>query len=106
MQPWTIAMMADQHLVADQRRDSRRRPPAGRIDVDDAAVLDVGAGADADPVDVAAQHAIVPDARFGPDLDVADQPRARRDEGGGIDKRRLASVTQDRHRFSSPGRMS
>jgi hypothetical protein len=50
--------------------------------------------ADADPVHVAAQHDIVPDARLRPDLDIADQPRAGRDEGGGVDLRRLAFERQ------------
>jgi hypothetical protein len=83
--------MADQHLLADQGRQAGLVAGARRIDVDDAAVLEVGPSADADAVDVAAQHAIVPDARFRADLDVADQAGAGGDEGGGIEERRLAA---------------
>ena len=76
--------VADQHVFADERGEPLGGPARPlRIDVDHAAVLDVGARADPDRVDVAAQHAIVPDARLGPDFDVADQLRAGRDEGGG-----------------------
>ena len=46
--------------------------------VEDAAVLDIGAGADADVVDVAADHGAGPDAGVGADDDVAD------DDGGGV----------------------
>src|SRR5262249_54471942 len=46
----------------DARADQRRE--AG-VDMDDAAVLDVGLGADHDAVHVAAHHAAVPHACFG-----------------------------------------
>jgi hypothetical protein len=42
------------------------------------AVLDIGAGADADVVDIAAQHGAEPDARVLADGDVADEVGARR----------------------------
>src|SRR3546814_2564980 len=64
--------MADQHILSDDRRIAfgavRHRPVA----MDDAAVLDVAAGADADLVDVGAQHAIIPDADIRADHHVAD----------------------------------
>src|SRR5690606_27202354 len=44
------------------------------------AVLNVGAAPDANDVDVAAQHAVEPDAGLRPDHHVADDPRAGRDE--------------------------
>ena len=71
---------------APPRRSGRDSPAAGPPGRGGStwitrAVLDVGARADADQVHVAAQHAIVPDARFRPHLDVADQLRAGRDEG-------------------------
>src|SRR5690606_2728045 len=66
------------------------------FDMKDAAILDVGTGTDLDPVNVAAQDAVVPDARFGPDRHVPDDPRARRDEGGLVDLRMLALERQNR----------
>ena len=62
--------MPDRHVVAD----GRRVRPAH--DVDDGAVLDVAAAADADPVHVAADHDVHPDAARLADLDVADDLRA------------------------------
>src|SRR5216684_4358360 len=47
-------------------------------DVEDAAVLNIGAGADADVMHVAADHGAGPDAGVGADDDVAD------DDGGGV----------------------
>jgi hypothetical protein len=95
--------MADQNVLADDRRQALASRPR-RIDVDDSAVLKVGAGADADPVDVAAKHAIVPDARLRADLDVADQPGAGRDEGGGIDQRRVAAERNETRAGDHDGR--
>ena len=47
--------------------------------VEDGAVLDVGAGADADGVHVAAEDGVHPDGGLGAEMDVAD------DLGGGVD---------------------
>jgi hypothetical protein len=44
--------------------------------MDDAAVLNVAARADADVVRVAANNAIVPDGNVGPDLDITDDAAA------------------------------
>src|SRR5690606_10008307 len=57
---------------------------AGMADVDDAAVLDVGARADADVVDVAAHH------RAGPDGNVVGQGDIADDDGGRINVDALA----------------
>ena len=56
--------MADGDPVADQTRDTG-------VGVDHRQVLDVGRFADRDPVRVAAQHRVVPDARIPADPDVA-----------------------------------
>ena len=56
-------------------------------DVDDGAVLDVRAAADANPVHVAADDRVHPDAALLADLHVADDLRAVVDVGGGMDAR-------------------
>ncbi len=69
--------------------------PAARRDVHHRAVLHVGAGAHDDRVEVRAQHGVVPDARARADRHVADDPASRRDEGAGVDLRRLAIDADD-----------
>ena len=64
--------MADGDVVAEDERVLVAH------DVEDAAVLNVGARADADVVDVAANHGAGPDAGVFADDDVAD------DDGGGV----------------------
>src|SRR4051812_38763459 len=78
--------MADRHVAA-VRGPSAGSPFALVIDMDNGAVLDVGAGADLDAVAVAAQHAAIPDAGTGTDLDIADDDRGLGDEGIGRDLR-------------------
>ena len=51
------------------------------VDVDDGAVLNVGAGTHADEVGIAAQHAGEPDAAAGADGDIADDGGGGGDEG-------------------------
>ena len=48
--------------------------PASARNMDDAAVLQVGAGPDAYEIHISAHHAAEPDAGPGPDLDVPDHP--------------------------------
>src|SRR5690606_41664333 len=67
------------------------------LDVKDAAVLHIRARADRDPMDVAAQHAVVPHTRFGPEGHVADDPRAGRDEGGRVDLDRKSTRLNSSH---------
>jgi hypothetical protein len=57
---WMMQAVADGDVVADDGL------LAAGVDVDDGAVLDVRAGADADVVGVTAQHAVEPDTDFGP----------------------------------------
>ena len=64
--------MADGDVVAEEERKFVAH------DVEDAAVLNIGAGADADVVHVAADDGAGPDAGVGTDDDVAD------DDGGGV----------------------
>ena len=63
---------------ADLRFDEQRPFPVG--DVQAAAILDVGPGADADPVHVAAEDAVEPDAGIVADVHVAEDQRAVGDE--------------------------
>src|SRR5271168_946490 len=64
-------------------------------DVEDAAVLDVGAGADADVVNVTANHAAGPDAGVFADDYVADDDGGGVNVGGGGDLGVLAAVGAD-----------
>src|SRR5712692_10170499 len=64
--------VADGDIVAEEERIFVAH------DVEDAAVLNVGAGADADVVHVATHYGAGPDAGVGADDDVAD------DDGGGV----------------------
>ncbi len=95
--------VADHAVLADDRRATFRVGPRP-FHMKDAAILHVGARADDDPVDVAAQHAVVPHARVGPDGHVADDPRAGGDEGGFVDLRHLALERQDRRPGEAFGR--
>lgn len=78
--------MAHEHVFADDGRIATRAIKV-RIAVYDGAVLDVAARADADCVDVAAQHAIEPDACLRADRHLADDLTPRRDEGRVMDDR-------------------
>lgn len=53
--------------------------------MDDAAILNVGAGANDDALDIAAQHAIILDRAFGTEDDIADDLGAGGDPGGFVD---------------------
>ncbi|MDZ7788787.1 MAG: hypothetical protein U5K73_11835 [Halofilum sp. (in: g-proteobacteria)] len=81
--------MAHGDVIADVRRMAARAELAVVRDMDDRAVLDVGALADADDVDVAAQHALRPDRTLRPDGHVAD------DRGGRIDIRVVGEIRID-----------
>ena len=63
--------------------------------MDDAAVLDIGAGTDNYAVYLGADNAIVPDARLGADGNIANDPATRRDKGAVVDLRRLAVDRND-----------
>ena len=64
-------------------------------DVEDATVLNVGARANADVVDVAANHGAGPDTRVFADDHVADDDGSGVNVGGGGDLRVLAAVGAD-----------
>lgn len=74
-------VMADGDLVADHQRVGA----AG--DVQDASVLDVRPLADADVIDVSANHRVEPDTAFLADDDIADDLGALGDPGGGMNLR-------------------
>ncbi len=63
--------------------------------MEDAAVLDIGAGADADVVDVAADDRAGPDAGVGANDDVADDNGGGVNVGGSGDFGALAAVGPD-----------
>ena len=89
----------DHHAVADMGRlaaaDVAVIALAGVVAMDDRAVLQVGVAPDADLVDVAAQHAAVPDRGAGADHHVADDHRGLGDEGVLGDRGADAPVRQD-----------
>src|SRR3546814_12686345 len=89
--------MADQHILADDRRIALGPVRHRAVAMNDAALLDVAARADANVADVRAQHAIVPDADVGSDDHVADDAAAGRDEGARVVLRRLAVHAVDRN---------
>ena len=60
--------MADRDAVADDARDTR-------VGVNHRQILDVGLFTDRDPVSVAAQDRVIPDARIPADVDVAEHDR-------------------------------
>ena len=68
-------------------------------DVDDGAVLDVRAAADANPVHVAADDDRHPDAALLADLDVADDLRAVVDERGRVDARKRVAERPEHQRI-------
>ena len=81
VQAWMIAL-ADGHVAADAGGEAAQfRVRAVVADVDDAAVLQVGAIADADEVDVAADHGERPDRHVVAEHHVADDAGRRIDVG-------------------------
>ena len=83
-------VVADRHFVFE---DGGVRP---RRDVDDGAVLHVGARADADVEHVAADDGVEPDGRLFADDDIADDLRALLDEGRRVNLRVL-SIERSNH---------
>jgi hypothetical protein len=75
----------DGGVVADGAAVSDDHRVEVALAVEDSTVLDVGASADADTVDVAAEDGVHPDGGLGAELDVADNL------GGGVD---IAAVGQ------------
>src|SRR5215210_624938 len=96
--------VADDAVVTDDSRE------AG-VGVQDAAVLDVGAGTDPDRLRVAPQHGPVPDARLLCQVNVPDHVRSRRDPRGRRDLRIGVAVGEQvglfvAHDGASPGACS
>src|SRR6185295_6577059 len=83
--------MPDGHLLGDDGR------PLGVRDVDGAVVLDVGAGADADEVDVAADGGAVPDGTVVAELHIADDRGVLGDENTLAEARVFPFVTAEDH---------
>src|SRR3989344_5875162 len=89
------ALMADGDIVADHHRPAARHALVLMRAVEDAAVLDVGARADADDIHVAAHRAHGPDGRVLADDDIADDGCRRVDVNPGPDRGRVALVGTD-----------
>ena len=73
----------DRHVVADEARQILGEMHHG-------VVLDVGVAANNDPVDVAAQDGVVPDAGMIADFHIANDAATRRDKGAGMNARGIA----------------
>jgi hypothetical protein len=63
--------------------------------MDHSTVLNIGASADADMIDVAAQHAAEPDGTVGADLNVTDDHGTGSDEGVQVNFGKLTAVWED-----------
>src|SRR5262249_40598418 len=88
----------DRAVVADGRARADVGAAAGR-DVDDGAILHVGAAPHYDRVEVAAKHGVVPDRRALLDRHVADENRGGRDERRRVHLRALALEAEQWHRL-------
>ena len=82
--------MADQHILANDRREALGPLGLGAVNMHHRAILDIAARADDDAVDIGAQHAVIPDAGIRTDLYIANNAASRRDEGAGMDARGFA----------------
>src|SRR3546814_9141996 len=87
--------VADQNVFAN---DSGKAPRAVLVAIamDDGAVLDIGASADADMIHIRADDAIIPDARIRADLHIANNLATGGDKGARMDFRALAAKRQYR----------
>jgi hypothetical protein len=65
--------MTDRDFVAEDRRKPTGRHMERRL------ILDISPLANADSLDITTEHTSIEDARVGPDLDIADHSRTRRD---------------------------
>ncbi|MFD0390594.1 hypothetical protein ACFQ4K_26690 [Tistrella bauzanensis] len=81
--------MADGDIIADERGEARP------VDMHDRAVLKVDAPTDPDAVDIAAQHAAIPDTALGTDFDIPDHHGTRCDEARGVDPRKPVGERQN-----------
>ena len=63
--------------------------------MDDGAVLNIRSRPNPDGIHIAAQHAIIPDARLRADVHIANDAAPRRDEGGRMNLRRMAVQGDD-----------
>src|SRR5258706_290480 len=107
-----LRAVADQALFPEPRRVDRavgadRRAgadlgPATRRDVHDGAVLDVGAAAYDDRIEVAAEHGVVPHGRALLDRHVSDDHGGGRNERGRMDSRALALEAEQWHGLDPP----
>ena len=88
--------MADQHIVTDNRRMTVWGGRGGAITVDGRAILNIAARANFDEIHVCPNHAIIPDAGFGSDFDIADNLATRRNKCRFVNLRCFAVKGQDK----------
>ena len=84
MRPVRDGAVAQGYAVPDDQRQIG-------IGMADGAILDIAAGADDYGLAFAAQHRVEPDARIRAQRHIADDDRARCDEGAWVDSMRLES---------------
>jgi len=77
--------MTDQHVVADDQRRALLIARARWVAMQYAAILHIGALADANAEHIGPDHAIVPDRAARTDFYIADYRAAGRDKGGVVD---------------------
>ena len=93
--------MADQGIVFDDRWKADHATLV-RVAVDDCAILNIAARADAYRIHIPAQHTIIPDACAFADFDIADDPAARRNKSRRVNARRIAVERYDRNILHHP----
>ena len=88
-------VVTDQNVLTDDGRKSVGYTRHRSVAVDNATVLNIAPSADDDPIDLGSNDAVVPDACFRSDGNIADDPASRCDEGAVVDLRRFASDGDD-----------
>jgi hypothetical protein len=85
-------IVSDQNVFSNDRREAILDPRHWSVAVNDAAVLNIAPSADDDPIDLGSNDAVVPDACFRSDRNIADDPASRCDEGAVVDLRRFGII--------------
>ena len=70
--------------------------------MNDSAILNIGARADANLIDIATKHAAEPDRTARADFDVADHDCARRNKGRRVNFRHDAAIREEDGRHEEP----
>ena len=83
-------IVPNEHVISDDGRKTIFNAGHWAVAVHDTAVLNVGSGANHNPVHFSANDAIVPDAGLRSDGNITDNATARRNECAGVNLRGLA----------------